>query len=333
MHRFTALLFLTATTIAEGQIGGRHTYDFLQLPAHARLAGLGGVNVSLADRDVNFFHDNPALAGDTLNGTASAGYQFYVGDVGNALLTYAHQFPRRGQLVVGIHHTNYGALQGYDEFGDETHEYTAGETAVLIGRSHQIGHIRLGVSLKGVFSNIAGYRSNALLMDVGGIFAHPQEDFTVGMVFKNLGIVLSDYREGASSSIPFDLQAGASFKPEYMPVRFSLTGYQLLKRRLLFDNAVGVEPSLLKKIFSHINAGAEILLHRNVNVLVGYNYLLHQALRWETGNAVAGFSYGVSLMVKPVEFIFSRSAYTIGNAGYSFTLSTNTNQFLKQRKF
>ena len=333
MHRFIALLFLIAATVAQAQIGGRHSYDFLQVPAHARLAGLGGVNVSLADRDVNFFHNSPALTGDTLNGTASAGYQFYIGDVGNALLTYAHKFRGLGQLIFGIQHTNYGPLQGYDEFGDETLEYHSGETAVLVGRSHQIGNMRLGVSLKGVFSNIAGYRSNALLMDIGGIFRHPQEDFTAGLVFKNLGFVLSDYREGVSSRIPVDLQAGASFKPEHMPVRFSLTGYHLLKRRLLSDGVAGEEPSTLKKIFSHINAGAEILLHRNVNVLVGYNYLLHQALRWETGNAVAGFCYGVSLMVRPVELIFSRSAYTIGNAGYSFTLSTNTNQFLKQRKF
>lgn len=332
MLRFIALILVTTTTVTQAQTGRRNSYDFLQLPAHARLAGLGGINVSLADRDINFFHNNPALAGDTLNGTASAGYQFYIGDVGNALLTYAHRFKKRGQLVVGIQHTSYGSLQGYDEYGDETLEYHSGETAVLVGRSHQIGHMRLGVSLKGVFSNIAGYRSNALLMDIGGIFAHPKEDFTVGMVFKNLGFVLSDYREDVSSRVPFDLQAGASFKPEYMPVRFSLTGYQLLKRRLLFEGVAGEKASALKKIFSHINAGAEILLHRNVNVLIGYNYLLHQALRWETGNAVAGFCYGVSFMVKPVEFIFSRSAYTIGNAGYSFTLSTNTNQFLKQRK-
>ncbi len=31
-------------------------------------SGLGGVNVSLADRDVNFFLSNPALSGDTLSG-------------------------------------------------------------------------------------------------------------------------------------------------------------------------------------------------------------------------------------------------------------------------
>lgn len=93
----------------------------------------------------------------------------------------------------------------------------------------------------------------------------------------------------------------------------------------------GERSSPLKNIFSHLNLGAEILLHRNANILVRYNYLLHQALKSETGGSGAGLSYGFSLFVKPVEFVFSRNAYTVGNAGYSFTLLTNTNQILKRR--
>ena len=82
---------------------------------------------------------------------------------------------------------------------------------------------------------------------------------------------------------------------------------------------------------SHMALGAEILLHRNVNALVGYNYLLHQALRTETGGAGAGVCFGFLVYVRPVEFVFSRNAYSVGNAGYCFTLSTNMNQLLKRR--
>lgn len=335
MHKIAAIFLLcSVNTVAMGQIGGNHSFDFLQLSTHARLAALGGVNVSLADRDVNFFHNNPALAGDTLNGFAGAGYQFYVGDVGSALFTYAHNFRKIGQLVSGIQHTNYGMIQGYDESGLETVAYSSGETAILLGRTHQIRYIRLGATVKGVFSNIAGYTATAVMIDIGGIFKHPTEDFSIGLVLKNIGVVLGGYSEGGSRKLPFDVQAGVTMKPEYMPLRFSLTGYHLAKSGLLNGgNFSGAEkPSPLKKVLSHLNVGAEILLHANVNALVGYNYLVHDALQSETGNAGAGFSYGFSLIAKPVEFTFSRSAYTVGNAGYSFTLSTNTNQFLKKRK-
>lgn len=313
-------------------MGGRHTFDFLQLSAHARLSALGGVNVSLADKDVNFFHNNPALAGDTLNGFASAGYQFYVGDVGNALFSYAHDLGKFGQILTGIQHTRYGTIRGFDETGVETLEFSSGETAILVGRTHSIGNFRLGVSIKGVFSNIAGYRASAFMVGLGGLFLHPDQDLTFGLTLKNMGIVLSEYTQTSSGTVPFDVQAGVTMKPQYMPLRFSLTGYQLLRSRLLSDDALtGEKPSALEKMFSHLNVGAEILLHRNVNVMVGYNYLLHQALQTGNSGSGAGFSYGFSLLVKPVEFVFSRSGYTAGNAGYSFTLSANTNQILKKK--
>src|SRR3990170_3893012 len=162
------MIFCLAATGALAQLAGSEAFDFLQLPSHARLAALGGVNVSLADRDINFFHNNPALAGDTLNGIASAGYQFYVGDVGNALFSYANNFGKAGQLMAGIQHTNYGTLQGFDESGVETLEFSSGETAIALGKTHQIGNIRLGATMKAVFSNIAGYRANALVIDLGG---------------------------------------------------------------------------------------------------------------------------------------------------------------------
>ena len=332
MLKILTIVFCLAATQVIAQIGGSHGFDFLQLPTHARLAALGGINVSLADRDINFFHNNPALAGDTLNGFASAGYQFYVADVGNALFSYAHNFKKAGQFIAGIHHTDYGRIQGFDETGTATRDYPSGETAVLIGRTHQIGHFRLGANIKGVFSNIAGYRARALMLDLGGIFKHPDKDLTFGLTLKNIGVILSEYSETSTGRTPFDVQAGVTLKPEYMPLRFSITGYHLVRTDLIATDVANPEkPSLLKRIFSHVNAGAEILLHRNVNAMVGYNYLLHQALISETGGSGAGICFGFSVYVKPVEFVFSRNAYTVGNAGYSFTLSTNMNQLLKKR--
>lgn len=332
MRKIITLVFCSIATTGWAQIGGRQAFDFLQVPTHARLAAMGGVNVSLADRDVNFFHSNPALAGDTLNGFVSAGYQFYVGDIGNAMFSYAHDLGRYGQLLAGIQHTNYGSLQGYDESGLETLEYASSETALVVGKTHEIGNFRLGATVKAVFSSIAGYRATGMMMDLGGVFLHPTQELTIGLTLKNMGFVFTEYSSTSSSELPFDVQAGISIKPEHMPLRFSLTGYHLTKARLLYEDRLGERSSTLKQVFSHLNLGAEILLHRNANVLVGYNYLLHQALKSETGGSGAGLSYGFSLFVKPVEFVFSRSAYTVGNAGYSFTLLTNTKHILKRRK-
>lgn len=332
MSRITWILFCAVATLSGKRHAAAQTFEFLRLPAHARLAALGGVNVSLADRDVSFFHSNPALTGDTLNGFAAAAYQLYVGDVGNALFSYAHGSDRLGQLIIGIQHTSYGSFQGYDPSGVETLEYDAGETAIVVGRTHRAGHFRLGASFRVILSNIAGYRATAVALDLGGVFKHPTEELSVGLVMKNLGLVLSDYRDGSSTSLPFDVQVGVTFKPEHMPLRFSFTGFDLLTSGLLPSQALSGEGrSSLSKIFAHVNAGAEILLHKNVNVLVGYNYLLHETLKADTGGGGGGFSFGFSLLVKPVEVVFSRNSYTVGNAGYSFTLLSNMNQLLRKK--
>jgi hypothetical protein len=307
-------------------------FDFLHSPAHARGAALGGVNVSLADRDISFIHNNPALAGDTLNGFASAAYQFYVADVGQALFSYAHDFKKVGQLFFGIQHIGYGDIPGFDDSGIETTQYHAGETAIMVGKTHQVRYFRIGLALKGVFSNIAGYRANALVMDAGVIFKHPKQDLTIGLAIKNLGMILSDYSASSSSSVPFDVQAGMTLKPQYMPIRFSLTGYNLFRSNLLYHDPKlnAEEPSTFKKIFSHVNLAAEVLIHRNFNVMAGFNYLTHESLSSDSGGG-AGVSLGFAVVVKPVEFVFSRSGYFAGNAGYSFTLSTNINKLLRRR--
>ncbi|MEO5603436.1 MAG: type IX secretion system protein PorQ [Cyclobacteriaceae bacterium] len=333
MRKIISVILCSVTTAVCGQVAGSHAFDFLNVPAHARLSALGGVNVSLADKDLNFFHNNPSLAGDTLNGLASASYLFYVGDVGQALFSYSHDFKNIGPLLFGVQHLNYGSLKGFDETGMETMEFQSGETALVIAKSHQIGNFRLGASIKGVFSTIGGYRASALLMDAGGIFKHPAHDLTVGLTIKNAGIILSDYSINSTSHVPLDVQAGFTIKPDYMPVRFSLTAYNLLKRDVLYYDSLtrNNKPTTLKKVFSHLSVAAEILFHRNFNLLVGYNYLTHETLKFETGGGGAGVSFGFSVMVKPVEFVFSRSGYFAGNAGYSFTLSTNINKLLLRR--
>jgi hypothetical protein len=329
------LFFLLAlfTIPALAQIGGKKSFEFLNVPNNARLAALGGVNTSLTDRDINFLFSNPALVGDTLKGFASAGYQFYVADVGQATFAYAHDFKKIGTLTFGVQHLNYGTLKGYDATGNEMGDYKSGETALVVGKTHQISNFRIGANLKMAFSNLAGYRANAMMLDIGGVFVHPKQDLRVGLVIKNLGVVFSDYSNTSDAKLPFDVQLGISFKPEHMPLRFSFTGYNLVKSNVTYYNTAAgdEEPGTLDKIFRRINFGAEILIHKNVNVLVGYNYLVHQELKLENAGGAAGLSFGFSARIKSIEFVFSRSAYVVGNAGYNFTLLMDVNRIFKKK--
>lgn len=320
---------------AGAQIGGRSSFEFINAPASARLSALGSVNVSLADRDVNLFASSAALVGDTLSGIASANYQFYVANIGHAFFSYALPAGKRmGTIILGIQHIGYGDIQGYDANGTETGEFNSGETALLIGKSHQISNFRLGATLKGVFSNIAGYRASAVMFDLGGVFLHPEKGLTIGLAIKNIGFVLDEYSSQSKSRTPFDVRVGATIKPEQMPLRFSFTAFNLTKADVTYYNPDGDDekPGNFKKVMSHLTLGAEVLFHKNVNVMIGYNYLANQALRLNEGGGGAGLSFGFSARVKSFEFVFSRSGFVAGSAGYSFTLSTHVNKLLKRQE-
>ena len=308
------------------------SFAFVQLPNNARLSALGGVNVSLTDRDANFFYSNPALSGDSLAGFASVNYQHYVADVGQTTFSYAHRFSHIGTVAFGVQHVGYGSIQGYDATGAETGEFKSGETALFISKSYQRANFRLGTTLKVAFSNIAGYRANAVLFDIGGVFIHPEQDFTVGLTIRNFGFVWSEYSSTSRSTLPFDVLLGTTFKPEHMPLRFSLTAYGLGTYDPYYDPLSGnPEPGTLDKVLRHLNFGVEILISRNINLMVGYNYRIHQELKLEDAGGAAGLALGFSVSIKTFEFTFSRSTYVVGNAGYAFTLSKNIDKMLKRR--
>ncbi len=333
VKRLLLVLLSLVAWETSGQIGGQRSFEFLNVPNNARLAALGGVNASLADRDVNFFFSNPALISDSLQGFASASYQFYVGDIGHATFAYTHDFKKIGTLSFGVQHLSLGTITSYDATGLELGEFKSGETALVISKSHQISAFRLGANLKAVFSNIRGYGASALMLDIGGTFVHPKQDLTVGLVIKNVGFVLSEYSETSSTKLPFDVQLGATFKPEHMPLRFSITAYNLLKTGIPYYNAADgeEEPGAFNKILRRFNFGIEILFHRNVNALVAYNYNTHQELKLVNGGAGAGICLGFSARIKAVEFVFSRGGYVAGQGGYTFTLSSNIGKMIRRR--
>jgi hypothetical protein len=323
-----AVLFMSVSVYA--QPSANSSFDFLNVPNHARLVGLGGINVSLSDRDVNFFMSNPALNSDSLDAFASASYQAYVAKISHVSAVYQHPFSKLGSITFGIQHIDYGSIQGYDINGMETGEFSSGESALYISKSHGIGNFRMGATVKGAFSNLAGFRATAFVADIGGLFVHPKQDLTVGLVIKNLGTVIADYRSG-NSNVPFDVQVGATFKPEHMPVRFSLTGYNLTRNVSYFSSNMDEErPGVIKKILHHVNFGSEILIHRNVNILFGYNYLIHETLKLSTAGGGAGLSFGFSAAIKAFEFTATRNGYVAGTGGYAFTVTSNINKILKR---
>ncbi|GAA0890853.1 type IX secretion system protein PorQ [Fulvivirga kasyanovii] len=337
LKKIIAVVCLLVTcSIANAQVGGQRSYEFLNIPYSARVSGLGGVNVSLADVDINMAYNNPALTSDTLSGYLSFNYLSYFADIHSFSFIYQHDFGKYGAWFVGANHFDYGTIESFDDTGADLGELDAGETVIYLGRSHKAGNFTAGATLKFISSSITGYTSSAVAMDIGGVFMHPSRQLTAGLVFKNIGFVASEYTDSDAAKLPFDVQLGASFKPSHMPFRFSFTGYNLYQGDISYYDAAQMqaedEPGTFDKIFRHIVVGAELLLTKNVNLRMGYNHLIRQELKLESTSGGAGFSFGLMFRVKAFEFAYSRGGYHAAGGSNNFTLTANTNLFFRKGK-
>lgn len=302
-------------------------YQSLYTPTDPRSAALGGLAISLADGDISqsfrnpaildsvnagdtFFHINPFFADATFY---SAGYSFDI----NGMKSFS----------VGLQYLNFGSFDLTDETGQELGTFTASDYVLFLSKAHQLGPFTLGASIKYLNSTIDSYSSSALALDIGGTFrVNPQ--WSVALTVENMGVQLSDYTTFSSNSLPFDVRLGTSFKPLYMPFRFTLTSSNLTDENFITsetDN--GRSNDAINKVLRRINFGAELLLSQNFQLLAGYNHKRKQELRLEEVGGGAGFSYGVMVRVKRFQFRFSRATYHAAGGTSFISLQTNLKDF------
>ena len=282
------------------------------------------------------FLSNPGLLDSANLGHVGLTYQSLVADIDYGTLTYIHKFNHSGIWGFGVQYLNYGEFQGFDPSGSPTGTFRGSEFALVVAYAKPVGPIQLGMDLKFMNSALAGFNASAILIDLGGVFRHPDQDFTVGLTFRNIGVLLSDFSDTSESDLPFDVQMGITYKPRHMPFRFSLTGYNIgLVDQILFTpTGTGEPPEEVKgfdKIMRHLAWGLEILVHRNFNLRTGYNHTIRKELRLAETSGGAGFSFGFLFKIKRFELSYTRSIYHVGGGYDYFTLVTDLNSFITKR--
>ena len=328
MARFQLLVLVIFSAFSTyGQIGGSRSFEFLNVPDNAVQAALGGRNISLTGKDPNLFYSNPALADTTFASTISLNYLNYFADIQQGSATYTGDFKTLGVMAFGIRYLSTGSIQGFDPAGNPTGDFRASDFMLQATKSHRIDNFQLGGSLKYAFSYIGDYNAGAVLVDLGGLFIHPNGLFTSAIVISNLGFRTSDFTDFKESKLPFDVRAGVTFRPKYMPARFSITAFNLARGDVTVtdadDPAIDEEPGVFDKVFRHMALGMELLISKNVEVNLGYNHQRRKELRLASTSGGAGFSGGFTLRVKAFQLSYGRSTYHVSGASNHITLTGN----------
>jgi hypothetical protein len=310
--------------MVQGQSQSSSNFAFLNLSGTAKLSGLGGVNNSLYQNDINLVLVNPALLDSSQHMMASVNYGLLPVGVGLSGVTYAQSFEKLGTFAAGLQYLSYGKISSYDDRGIYIGEVKSSDFAVSISHARQANNFRLGATIKFVGSQLAGYHSNAILFDAGALFVHPKIQWTVGLSMLNFGFTTSSFSETSDSSLPFDIRLGTSIKPEHMPIRFSVTFRELQQWNLLQpEEEASGENNVLDNVFRHIVFGAEVLLSKNVNILLGYNHLRRQELKLAKAPGFSGFSVGGLIKIKTFEFVYAYAGVHPSGNVHNFTLTGN----------
>lgn len=332
---------------ANAQItGGQHVFQFLSLPASARITALGSAQVAVQDDDPVFAAANPAALNPLMNGHVTFNHNFYLSDIQHGYVAYAQTLEKIGFTVQGaLQYMKYGDIQRADEFGNVIGKVKAGETAFTIGGARPLtARITLGLNLRFAVSTLDVYQSSALLADAGLMYADTAHKFTMGLVLRNAGTQIATYAD-TRESLPFDIQIGLTKRLSHLPFRFGVVAHHLQTWNIRYNDPNLKDDTVLffgdtppkenkfgdevDNLFRHLVFNGEFLLGRNegFRLRIGYNHLRKRELTVNNYRSLAGFSGGVGVKINRFRVDFGYASYHLGGGAVHLGIGTNLRDF------
>lgn len=336
-NQFISILMLFCA-VSYSQIGGKSTYQFLNLVTSPRQAAMGGKVLTIYDEDVNQAHFNPAAINEEMDNHFSVNYGSYFGEVTYGTAAYAYTYDKHVQtFFAGVNYVNYGKFQGYDEFGQQTQTFTGGEIALDFGYCYNVPftNFYIGANGKLIASNLESYNSYGGAVDVGALYIDDKNDINWALVVRNFGTQFVSYN-GITEKLPFEIMAGVSQEVPNVPIRWHLTLENLQQWNIAFANpnraqatidggAIPEKVGFFNNAMRHVIVGAELFPKKGFNVRLGYNFRRGQELKIIDQRSFAGISVGFGLKMGKFKFNYSYSRYSLAGNTSLFGLTFNFN--------
>jgi len=322
------------SNIVSAQIGGKHIYEFLDVPGSARITAMGGLQLAIMDDDIAIGYQNPALYNSAMHKKAQLGHQLYFGGIQNGYVATAFNYKPNIVLSGGLQYIAYGKFEQTNEIGQNEGTFTGSEFALNAGGSYQASeNITFGVNAKLVGSYLYRYQSYGLMADVGVAYHDTTRRFTAGLVVKNAGRQFIKY-DFEQEPIPFDIQAGFTKRLRYMPFRFGVMLHHLHLWNIRFDDPalqqenILLDPNaappkqrkyIIDKLFRHMNFTGEFYLGKALNLRIGYNHLKRAELNVASRSWTSGFSMGAGIELKRWSVSYGKAFYSVPSSSNHFT--------------
>lgn len=312
------------------QVAGLNTLTVFDLSATARSAGLGMDYLPVYDADLSIAFDNPSLLNTSHNNSAMLSFVPFFEGSNMTALAYAHSFGRIGTFSFGMRMFNFGRFHGYDAEENYEGDFGAGDYSLVVGWSLWIdSSFSIGVNFKPVFSKYEQYSALAQAIDICGSYISSDRRLTATVMARNIGAQIMTF-DNSIESLPFELSAALSYKLKGAPFRLYLTATELQRWNLSYEDplhpTITTDPftgevntqswfaSTLDNLMRHVLVGLELNLGNSVYARVGYSYRQSAEMIGADLLNMSGFSFGVGIRTKRLEFGYARSNYHLSQA-------------------
>ncbi len=272
--------------------GGNSTYEFLRLDVSPRASALGGNFIAIADDPTLLFY-NPAGLSTLKNQYVSVGFFKHLLDINLGYGVYTLNLKNLGNIGIGFIYINYGNFKQMDRYGNQLGSFSAGEVAIIAGISREYEKLKYGVNSKLIYSSIAGARSIAVAIDIGGIYTFEEKNLNISLTLNNIGTQLDSYIS-LKESLPFEIKFAISKKLEHLPL--------LLNIGL---NKINEPTQKIQDKIKNFTIGGEFNISENIDFRLGYNNEKRREMKITPTLDLTGFSFGIGLKTQNYRFDYA----------------------------
>lgn len=337
--RIAVFLLILTSAATSAQIGGRYTYQFLNLVNSPRQAALGGKVVTNYDWDPSQALYNPASINPEMDNQFQLNYVNYFDDVNYGTASYAYLWDRRTQVFhAGVTYINYGQFDGFDEAGNPTNSFSGGEVALSAGYARNIPYtdFHVGANVKLISSKLEQYSSFGGALDIAIMYVYEPWDLHIAAVARNIGTQFTPFNE-VYEPLPFELIFGISQTLQNIPIRWHFTLENMQVWNIAFENpnrsitdleggTVTENINFFDNAIRHMIFGIELFPESGFNIRLGYNVRRAEELRILEQRAFAGLSAGFGIKLNKIRLSYSYSQYSAAANASFFGLNIDLNR-------
>lgn len=304
-HIFVPLTALVGVMTLHAQESSG-AYAFLDVASSTRAYGLGGINISDVCSDINVIGQNPALLGPEFGSQIGLNYMRYIASSNFAGARFGKAAGEHSAWAVSLQYWGYGTIEGTDETGNSLGDFSPKDIALSGVYSRDItDYWRGGATLKVIYSSYDTYTAVALATDLGVNYYDPDRDLSFSFVAANLGGQVKRF-DSVYQRLPIDLRAGWTQSFGSLPVRFSVTAWNLTKWHLPYydegdgsaESTPAIRDSFGSNLLRHLIFAANFIPSEKFSIGLGYNYKTRTDMSSYSRSVLSGLSLSASLRVK-----------------------------------